>query len=69
MAPQLKLIPKPAHRLGLTPALKQSLHLLQLPLTELNEFLEAQIEENPLLEAAGEKDSLASLESLPEYKP
>lgn len=68
MESQLRLTPRPEKRLSLTPGLKQSLHLLQLPLVDLNDFLETQIEENPFLEVVSEKSAASSLESPPEYR-
>jgi RNA polymerase sigma-54 factor len=48
----LELIPtaKLTYKLKLTPQMKLSLNLLQLPLLKLKEFVERQIEENPLLD-------------------
>ena len=34
-------------KLTLTPQMKQSLHILQLPMVELKEYVEQEIEENP----------------------
>jgi len=45
---------KQSHQLILTPQMKLVIHLLQLPLIELNTFLEEQITENPVLEEPGE---------------
>jgi RNA polymerase sigma-54 factor len=50
---------KMTQRMSLTPQMKQSLHLLQLPLIELRGYLEAQIEENPVLEAKEKDRSLS----------
>lgn len=36
--------------MALTPQMRQSIHILQLPLLELKTYLEEQVEENPLLE-------------------
>jgi len=41
---------KLSQRLALSPQMKQSLRLLQLPLLELKTYLETQVEENPVLE-------------------
>lgn len=50
MRSQLKLIPKLTYNLRLTPQMKLSLNLLELPLLQLKEYLNEQIEKNPLLE-------------------
>jgi RNA polymerase sigma-54 factor len=52
----LKQQQKLAQRMSLTPQMKQSLKLLQLPLFELKEYLQAQVEENPVLEQARQKE-------------
>jgi RNA polymerase sigma-54 factor len=41
-----------AHQLALTPQMKMSLHLLQLPIIELVPFLQQQVIENPVLDDA-----------------
>jgi len=46
---QLKLIHKLTYKLKLTPQMKLSMNLLQLPLVKLKEFIKERIEENPLL--------------------
>ena len=68
MQTSLKLTPRLAKRLNLTPGLKQSLYVLQLPLIELREFLEAKTEENPFLEIAEQESAPPSFQNLPEYK-
>jgi len=45
---------KQTQQLILTPQMKLAIHLLQLPLIELNTFLEEQIVENPVLEKGDE---------------
>lgn len=47
---KLKLSQKLAQKMVLTPRMMQSIHILQLPLLELRDYLEQQIEENPTLE-------------------
>ena len=47
---------KLTQRMSLTPQMKQSLRLLQLPLLELKEYLHTQIEENPVLEQSKQKE-------------
>ena len=46
---QLKPIHKLTYKLKLTPQMKLSMNLLQLPLVKLKEFIKERIEENPLL--------------------
>jgi len=43
--------------LFLTPVLAQSLHLLTLPLLELAEYVQAQVEENPALELGSDQEA------------
>ncbi len=50
MHPQIKLINKLTYKLRLTPQMRLSLNLLQLPLVKLKEFIAQQIAENPLLD-------------------
>ena len=47
-------------KLSLTPQMRQSLRILELPLLELRDFLQSQLEENPVLggEEAGFDDSI-----------
>lgn len=62
---ELKITPrpfqKPALRLTLTPSLRQSLHVLQMPVVELRNFLKEKIEENPILE---EDEKILELDQL-----
>lgn len=51
---ELKPINKLTYKLRLTPQMRLAINLLQMPLMKLKEFIEQQIEENPLLNA--EKD-------------
>ena len=59
MEKQLRLssniIQKQTPGLSITPSLKQSLYILNLPIQELKDFLEQQSEENPLLDTLLEK--------------
>ncbi len=48
---KIKLSQKLGQKMALTPRMKQSIHILQLPILELKGYLEQQIEENPTLEA------------------
>ncbi len=47
---EVKLQPKLTYKLRLTPQIKLALNLLQLPLAQLKEYIEEEIEKNPLLE-------------------
>ncbi len=47
---KLRQSQKLTQTLSLTPQMKQSLHVLQLPLIELKEYIEAESSENPVLE-------------------
>lgn len=49
MSLEIQLSPKLTHKLKLSPQIKLSLTILQLPLAALKEYVTAQIEENPLL--------------------
>ncbi len=51
------LVLKQAQQLVLTPQMQQSLKILQLSSLELDEFIEAELEQNPLLEKDGEDAS------------
>ena len=46
---QIRQTQKLTQRLSLTPIMKQSIHVLQLPILDLKDFLNAQLEENPVL--------------------
>lgn len=48
---EVKLIPKLTYKLRLSPQIKLSLNLLQLPLVKLKEYIIEQIEKNPFLES------------------
>lgn len=48
---ELKLAPKLTYKLRLSPQMKLSLNLLQLPLIKLKEYISEEIEKNPLLES------------------
>ena len=47
---KIHLSQKLAQKMALTPQMRQSIHILQLPLFELKTYLEQQIEENPAIE-------------------
>lgn len=38
-------------RIAITPQIRQSIHILQLPILELKQYVDQQLEENPMLEA------------------
>ena len=66
---QLTLAPRLEVKLKLTPAMRQSLHLLQLPLMDLKLYLENELLTNPVLEEdepALETESMNSPDSLEE---
>lgn len=50
MSLELRPVPQLIHALHLSPQIRLSLHLLQLPLLKLKEYLIEEIEKNPLLE-------------------
>jgi RNA polymerase sigma-54 factor len=50
MHPSLQLSPRLENRLFLSQAVRQRLHLLQMPLLELKNYLNQEVEQNPLLE-------------------
>ena len=59
---QIRQTQKLTQKLILTPQMKQSLHILQLQIIELKDYVEKEIEENPVLESQTDKKE----ESLPE---
>lgn len=56
MFPNQGLYLEQKQKLLLTPELKQALQILQMPILELNEYLENALEENPLLEIEDVKE-------------
>ena len=52
MAMETRLSLRQTQRLVMTPMLQQAIHLLQLSTVELQELLQKELEENPLLEEA-----------------
>ncbi len=56
MAMKTRLTRKMSQRMALTPQMRQSIHILQLPLLELKTYLEQQMEENPVLEDRQESE-------------
>lgn len=62
---EIKLTPKLAYKLRLTPQMRLALNLLQLPLLQLKEYLKQEIEKNPLLEPS-EDSPILSKEKLDE---
>ncbi|MCK4917820.1 MAG: RNA polymerase factor sigma-54 [Candidatus Omnitrophica bacterium] len=65
---KLRQSQKLTQALSLTPHMKQSLHVLQLPLMELKEYIEAESSENPLLEVEkiyeSEPDTIKQMENV-----
>ena len=69
MAFKLSLEQKQTQALILSPQMQQAIHLLQLPLLELKQFLQQQLVQNPILEEVETVEpSLAEEEPLPELK-
>ncbi len=58
---KLRQTQKMVQTLALTPEMRQSLRILQLPVMELRDFLEAQVEENPTLEAEDKSNETSDL--------
>jgi len=58
---QLKPINKLTYKLRLTPQVRLGINLLQMPIVKLKEFIERQIEENPLLDAEKDREPEPSL--------
>ena len=52
MAMEARLALRQTQRLVMTPMLQQAIHLLQLSTLELQDLLQKELEENPLLEEA-----------------
>ncbi len=61
MALAAKLALKQSQSLVMTPQLMQSIRLLQMTHVELQQFVEEEMQRNPLLEAAGEVANLAEV--------
>jgi RNA polymerase sigma-54 factor len=57
MAMEARLALRQTQRLVMTPMLQQAIHLLQLSTIELQDLLQKELEENPLLEEAPPDDS------------
>lgn len=76
MSLKIQLLPKLTHKLKLSPQIKLSLTILQLPLVNLKEYIIAQIEENPLLRDTDNEAALSDnrqqlpskLDSLPDQQ-
>ncbi len=45
-------------RIAITPQLRQSIYILQLPILELKQYVERQLEENPMLEVEARQEQL-----------
>lgn len=50
MALEMQQLQRPEQRMVLTPQMQQAIHLLQLPLLELNTIIQQEMTQNPLLE-------------------
>ena len=57
MAMETRLTLRQTQRLVMTPMLQQAIHLLQLSTVELQELLQKELQENPLLEEAPPDDA------------
>jgi len=69
MAFKLSLEQKQTQTLILSPQMQQAIHLLQLPLLELRQFLQQQLVQNPILEEVENLEpALSEEETLPELK-
>ena len=66
MEPRIEPIQKQEQRLALTPQVRLGLHILQLSLPELKQFVDQQLEENPVLQEA---PALSSESALPSVGP
>jgi len=66
MEPRIEPTQRQEQRLALTPQVRLGLHILQLPLPELRQFVDHQLEENPVLQ---EVPTLSSALSLPSAGP
>ncbi|MCK4401711.1 RNA polymerase factor sigma-54 [bacterium] len=55
---------KQTQKLVLTPEMRQSIHMLQVPLLELKEIIEQALVENPMLELAKETDTINAEDSV-----
>lgn len=66
LGPQLSHRLVQSQTLALTPAMQLKLKLWQMNLLELNQAIEQELQENPLLEVVEEGDDLPSLEALEE---
>jgi len=64
LAPRLDL--RQSQQLVLTPQLQQAIKLLQMPNLELQNYVQQEIERNPLLEPGGDEDDVAAEEGLGE---
>ncbi len=53
---QLTQTPQLTHKMSITPRLQQALKVLNMPLQELTQFIERELEQNPLLEREEETD-------------
>jgi RNA polymerase sigma-54 factor len=69
MALSAKLTMRQGQTMVLTPQLLQAIKLLQMPYAELSAFIESELERNPLLDRAEDRDSEASVEALGAAEP
>jgi len=58
---EIKQTQKLTQKLAITPQMKQSLHVLQLPILELKNYLENEIEENPVIESQTSQEGTEEL--------
>lgn len=64
MEPRIEPTQRQEQRLALTPQVRLGLHILQLPLPELRQFVEQQVQENPVLEEASASNLSTPLASV-----
>ena len=62
MAGEQRLDLRPGQRLSLSPLLQQSLKILQMPAIELKEYIDEELEKNPVLETAEREPELPGAE-------
>src|SRR5512134_1234964 len=67
LTPRLDL--RQSQSLVMTPQLQQAIKLLQFSNMELREYVETQLEQNPLLEADESSDAFESKDAQPDAEP
>ena len=60
MNQQMRLVQKQLQRLAITPQMQQTLNLLQLPLMELRQLIQAELLQNPVLEEVEKEEPPAA---------